>query len=133
MVVLTDLLFDVDDDRMNDEAPQRACRNLPLTADRARADLERRAGTGAAAADAVGAESVARRASNSSAHPNIRGVLCQVSGAQDQDSEPGAPDRGHGKWRAAAPRLYPRSVHAPMARGFDAAHGAAVSPGRRAV
>ena len=81
VVVLTDLLFDIDDDRMNETAPV-SLPNLPLTAterrdlDGVRAQARRRL--------MMSAQSVAKSLKFLS-HPNIRGVLCQVSGAQDQD------------------------------------------------
>ena len=81
VVVLTDLLFDVDDDRMNDAAPQ-DLPQLPLTStergllNSVRAQARRRL--------MLSAQNVARGLKFLS-HPNIRGVLCQVSGAQDQD------------------------------------------------
>jgi hypothetical protein len=81
VVVLTDLLFDVDDDRMNDTAPQ-DLPQLPLTStergllNSVRAQARRRL--------MLSAQNVARGLKFLS-HPNIRGVLCQVSGAQDQD------------------------------------------------
>lgn len=81
VVVLTDLLFDVDDDRMND-TPLDDLPKLPLTAserghlDGVRAQARRRL--------LMSAQNVAKGLKFLS-HPNIRGVLCQVSGAQDQD------------------------------------------------
>lgn len=82
VVVLTDLLQDVDDDALIDAPSGKSLPSLPLTAS------ERR--------ELAGVRPQARRRLLHSAqtvahdlkfmsHPNIRGVLCQVAGLQDQD------------------------------------------------
>jgi len=81
VVVLTDLLHDIDDDVMNDTTAD-ALPNLPLTAserkhlDSVRAQARKRL--------LMSGQTIARSLKFMS-HPNIRGVLCQVAGAQDQD------------------------------------------------
>ena len=93
VVVLTDLLHDVDDDALNDGSSAsgggnrgvsgpRSLPSLPLTAserqslDRVRPQARKRL--------LQSAQSVAH-ALKFMSHPNIRGVLCQVAGLQDQD------------------------------------------------
>ncbi len=81
VVVLTDLLQDVDDDALNEPAPENLP-GLPLTAserghlDSVRPQARRRL--------LLSSQMVARSLRFKS-HPNIRGVLCQVAGQQDQD------------------------------------------------
>ena len=81
VVVLTDLLQDVDDDALNEPMPENLP-GLPLTAserghlDSVRPQARRRL--------LLSSQMVARSLRFMS-HPNIRGVLCQVAGQQDQD------------------------------------------------
>jgi len=85
VVVLTDLLYDIDDDVLNATDAVQAgppLPKLPLTA----TERERLNGVRQQARKRLmlSAQRVARSLKFLS-HPNIRGVLCQVAGQQDQD------------------------------------------------